>query len=288
MNQPEEKRQSLDRFQANASVSQRAHSESSETCAEVEEFHEAKSLHATASSLPSIIHVVDDDQPFVTAICRLLKAGGYTVRSYGSAGEFLMAQMPDTTGCILMDLCLPGPSGLELQAALANRPVSLPVIFLSGRADVPTSVRAMKSGALDFLTKPVDRETLMRAVQNAVACSIDNRALREQLREQRARFERLTKREVQVFEGVVAGKMNKEIASELGAAERTIKAHRAQVMQKMRVSSVAELVHIADLLAPPPRVPERLPDTRACGPHGAKPAASPQSSDPPTRSHVTA
>lgn len=212
---------------------------------------EAKTLQTTASPLTAIVHVVDDDQPFATGLCRLLKASGYTVRSYASAGEFLMMQMPDASGCILMDVCLPGPSGLELQAALASRPVSLPVIFLSGRADVPTSVRAMKGGAMDFLTKPVDRETLLRAVQNAIACSIDNRALSEQLREQRARYERLTKRELQVFERVVAGKMNKEIASELGAAERTIKAHRAQVMRKMRVSSVAELVHIADQLAAP-------------------------------------
>jgi len=253
MNQVEEKQQLLDRLQTNAWLSRRLCSESSETCAQMDALNqEGEYLQTTATSETSIIHVVDDDLPFATGLCRLLRVSGYTVRSYADAGEFLMAQMPDTPGCILMDFCLPGPSGLELQAALASRPVSLPVIFLSGRADVPTSVRAMKGGALDFLTKPVERETLLRAVQSAIARSIDNRARSELLREQRARYERLTKREAEVFERVVAGKMNKEIAGELGAAERTIKAHRAQVMQKMRVYSVAELVHVADQLAAAP------------------------------------
>jgi len=208
----------------------------------------AKALREAGTSGGPIIHVIDDDEPFGTAIRRLLTASGYGVRNYANAGDFLLAKIPDMPGCILMDVCLPGPSGLELQAALANRPAPLPIVFLSGRADVPTSVRAMKGGAVDFLTKPVDRETLLEAVRSAVARSVDNRALRDRLREQRTCFERLTKREVEVFERVVAGKMNKEIAGELGAAERTIKAHRAQVMQKMRVCSVAELVHIADQL----------------------------------------
>jgi FixJ family two-component response regulator len=208
----------------------------------------AKNLKESAAAGAAIIHVVDDDEPFVTAICRLLSASGYTVCSYASAGDFLMAQIPDTPGCILMDVCLPGPSGLELQAALTSRPQSLPIIFLTGYADVPTSVRAMKGGAMDFLTKPVERETLLEVVTSAITRSIEKRLMQDQLRFQRACYERLTKREAEVFERVVAGKMNKEIASELGAAERTIKAHRAQVMQKMRVSSVAELVHIADQL----------------------------------------
>ena len=195
-----------------------------------------------------MVHVIDDDEPFVTAICRLLTASGLNVRSYANAGDFLLAKIPDMPGCILMDVCLPGPSGLELQAALASRPTPLPIVFLSGCSDVPTSVRAMKGGAVDFLTKPVERETLLEAVKRALARSVNNRALRDRLCEQRACFERLTKRELEVFERVVAGKMNKEIADELGAAERTVKAHRAQVMQKMRVASVAELVHIADQL----------------------------------------
>src|SRR6185369_15464265 len=206
---------------------------------------QTKFLPEAAASLTPIIHVIDDDEPFATAIYRLLKGNGYTVRCYANAGDFLLAESPDVLGCLLMDVSLPGPSGLELQAALANRPVSLPIIFLSGHADVPTSVRAMKGGALDFLTKPVDRETLLEAVRGAVARSFRNRDLREQSRQHRACYERLTKRELEVFDRVVAGKMNKEIASELGAAERTIKAHRAHVMQKMRVSSVAQLVHIA-------------------------------------------
>jgi FixJ family two-component response regulator len=250
MNPVGERQQGIGRLRVSITAAERPGSDGCENGAQLEELLDgAKSLQTSAASRTAIIHVVDDDQPFTTGICRLLKACGYTVRGYFNAGDFLMAEIPDTPGCILMDVCLPGPSGLELQASLAGRPVSLPIIFLSGHADVPMSVRAMKGGAMDFLTKPVDRETLLVAVQNAIARSIENRTLREQLREQRARYQRLTKRELEVFERVVAGKMNKEIASELGAAERTIKAHRAQVMQKMRVSSVAELVHVADQLA---------------------------------------
>jgi len=143
---------------------------------------------------------------------------------------------------------LPGPSGLDLQRALASRPNPLPIIFLSGYGDIPSSVQAIKAGAMDFLTKPVQRETLLKAIQNALARGIENRVLHDQLRNWRACYNTLTKREAEVFSRVVAGKMNKEIASELGAAERTIKAHRAQVMEKMHAGSIAELVHIADQL----------------------------------------
>jgi FixJ family two-component response regulator len=245
----EQTKQLMERSQFNIHKSQKLQAEGFETMAELEELMDEARTLRQATAQTAVIHVIDDDEPFATAICRLLKASGYVVRSYRSAGEFLLADIPDSAGCILMDLCLPGPSGLDLQAALAGRHVPLPVIFLSGCADVPTSVQAMKGGAMDFLTKPVDRETLLRAITAALARSIDNRLLRDQLSYQRACFEKLTRREMEVFERVVAGKMNKEIASELGAAERTIKAHRAQVMHKMRVSSVAELVHIADQLA---------------------------------------
>ena len=195
-----------------------------------------------------IIHVVDDDQSFQTAISRLLRAVGYTVRAYTNAGEFLLAEIDDGPGCILPDVRLPGPSGLDLQRALASRLNPLPIIFLSGYGDIPSSVQAIKAGAMDFLTKPVQRETLLKAIQNALARGIENRVLHDQLRNYRACYNTLTKREAEVFSRVVAGKMNKEIASELGAAERTIKAHRAQVMEKMQAGSIAELVHIADQL----------------------------------------
>jgi FixJ family two-component response regulator len=195
-----------------------------------------------------IIHVVDDDQSFQTAISRLLRAFGYAVRGYTNAGDFLLAEIDDAPGCILLDVRLPGPSGLDLQRALASRPNPLPIIFLSGYGDIPSSVQAIKAGAMDFLTKPVQRETLLKAIQNALARGIENRVLHDQLRNYRACYNTLTKREAEVFSRVVAGKMNKEIASELGAAERTIKAHRAQVMEKMQARSIAELVHIADQL----------------------------------------
>jgi FixJ family two-component response regulator len=245
----EQTKQLMERSQFNIHKAENLQAEGVESMAQVDELVEEAITLTRATAQTAIIHVIDDDEPFATAICRLLKTSGHIVRSYRSAGEFLLAEIPDTAGCILMDLYLPGPSGLDLQAALSGKHVPLPVIFLSGCADVPTSVQAMKGGAMDFLTKPVDRDTLLRAVTAAIARSIDNRLLRQQLSYQRACYERLTRREMEVFERVVAGKMNKEIASELGAAERTIKAHRAQVMHKMRVSSVAELVHIADLLA---------------------------------------
>lgn len=195
-----------------------------------------------------IIHVVDDDESFQAAIMRLLRAAGYEARAYKNAGDFLLANLEPAPGCILLDLRMPGPSGLDLQKALAARGDSLPIIFLSGHADIPASVRAIKAGAMDFLTKPVQRETLLNAIENALARGEQNRVMQEQTRKWLESYKSLTRRELEVFERVVAGKMNKEIAEELGAAERTVKAHRAQMMEKMRAASVAELVHIAERL----------------------------------------
>jgi len=200
----------------------------------------------------TIIHVVDDDELFKTAISRVLRAAGYEVRGYANAGEFLVAGGHKTPGCILLDVRLPGPSGLELQEALARDGASLPIIFLSAHGSIPTTVRAIKAGAVDFLTKPVKRETLLGAIQAALAFATQDGAVREQHEKWRACYEALTERERQVFERVVSGKMNKEIAGDLGAAERTVKAHRAQVMQKMHATSLAELVHIADELKSSP------------------------------------
>jgi len=194
------------------------------------------------------IHLVDDDESFVTALSRLLRAAGYAVRSHASAGDFLLAELDDTPGCVLLDLCLPGPRGLDLQRAIAARPDSLPIIFLSGRGDIPSTVRAMKAGAVDFLTKPVKRDVLLNAVQVALAQDAENRAERLRMSAWIKRFESLTPREHEVLDGVLAGKLNKQIADELGAAERTVKAHRAKIMEKMCAGSVAELVHIADQL----------------------------------------
>ena len=196
-----------------------------------------------------IVHVVDDDDSVRTAVVRLLQAAGYEARGYASAGEFLLGRSDrNAPGCVVLDVRLPGPSGLDLQEALARLEVPLPIVFLTGHGDIPMSVRAMKAGAVDFLTKPVSREALLAAVRVAVARDADTRATREGLRGLRARYESLTPREREVFAGIVAGRLNKQIAAELGTAERTIKAHRAHVMEKMDVASVAELVRIAGQL----------------------------------------
>ena len=195
-----------------------------------------------------LIHVVDDDDSFRTAVMRLLRAAGYEVRGYPSAGEFLLTRAADAPGCVVLDVRMPGPSGPDLPEALGKRNDTLPILFLTGHGDIPMSVRAMKAGAVDFLTKPVERQALLNAVRNALARDEDNRKARERDGTLRARVEALTPRERTVFTLVVAGKANKQIAAELGISERTVKAHRARVMEKMQVASLAELVHVADQL----------------------------------------
>ena len=201
------------------------------------------------SAATPVVHVVDDDESFRAAILRLLRAAGYEAREYASAGDFLLKLPgPDAYGCLLLDLSMPGPSGLDLQEALNRSPLALPVIFLTGHADVPSSVRAMKAGAADFLTKPVERKPLLAAVQRAIERHAQARSDRDDLAALRARYSSLSERERQVFDAVVLGKLNKQIAADLGAAERTVKAHRARVMEKMAASSVADLVRSADRL----------------------------------------
>jgi FixJ family two-component response regulator len=207
-----------------------------------------------------VVHVVDDDAAFRSAVTRLLEAAGYAVRGYGSAGEFLIARPGDAPGCLLLDVNLPGPSGLELQAALAEQGVALPIVFLTGYGDVRGSVRAMKAGAVDFLEKPVAREPLLAAVREALARGADARASGDRLRGLRARYATLTPREREVFAGVVAGRLNKQIAAAIGAAERTVKAHRAQVLAKMGAGSVAELSRIATELGLVPEAPSASGD----------------------------
>jgi len=195
-----------------------------------------------------IVHVVDDDESFRTSVMRLLKAAGYEARGYPSAGEFLLTKPGNTAGCLVLDVDMPGPSGLDLQTAFEGRDDALPIIFLTGQGDIPMSVRAMKAGAVDFLTKPVQRETLLSAVQNALARDAGNRMARDRLGSLRSRFGTLTARELAVLTRVVAGKLNKQIAAELGTSERTVKAHRAHVMEKLQVTSLAELIHVAEHL----------------------------------------
>jgi FixJ family two-component response regulator len=191
------------------------------------------------------VHIVDDDESFRTAVTRLLTAAGYEVRGYASAGDFLISRTRDARGCLLLDVNMPGPSGLDLQAALADHGIDLPIVFLTGHGDVPMSVRAMKAGAVDFLTKPVEREALFKAVREALARDVEWRETGSRLRELRDRYASLTPREREVFAGVIAGRLNKQIAADIGAAERTVKAHRAQVLEKMHVRSVAELARAA-------------------------------------------
>jgi FixJ family two-component response regulator len=188
-----------------------------------------------------VIHVIDDDESVRTAIARLLQAHGYEVRTHASAGEFLLAPPPARPACIVLDLQMPGPGGLELQQA-----VSLPIVFLTGRGDVASSVRAMKAGAVDFLTKPVEPAALLNAVQAALERERGARAQRDA----DALYSTLSPREREVFGQVVAGKPNKQIAAALGITERTVKMHRAQVMAKMQAGSLAELVRAAQLLEP--------------------------------------
>jgi FixJ family two-component response regulator len=196
-----------------------------------------------------VVHVIDDDDSVRKAVTRLLKAAGYETQGYANAGEFLLAAPTAAAGCLVLDVRMPGPSGLELQAALKRQGNSLPIIFVSGHGDIPMSVQAIKAGAVDFLTKPVQRQALLAAVSNALEvnrAAASDRARAEFLQ---SCFQLLTDREREIFRLVVQGRLNKQIASALGIAERTVKAHRAQVMEKMQVNTLADLVRVAGELA---------------------------------------
>jgi FixJ family two-component response regulator len=194
----------------------------------------------------AVIRVVDDDSSYRSALTRLLRIAGYEVRGYGSAGEFLLDETScDVPGCMLLDLLMPGPSGLELHEALARRGDTLPVIYLSAQGDVPSSVRAMKAGAVDFLTKPVKGETLLAAVREALTQDEQRRMEKKRRSELERHYTSLTPREQEVMKEVVARRLNKQIAADLGMAERTVKWHRAQMMEKMGVASLPELVNAA-------------------------------------------
>ena len=197
--------------------------------------------------MPGVVHIVDDDASFRSAIERRLKKAGYEVATYSTA-QHLLDHLPNESesGCILLDVRIPGLSGPELQGRLSEIGSILPIVFLTGYADVQTTVRAIKAGAEDVLTKPVSSEELLAAVERALAHHEVIRGQRTQLDVVRAHIAKLTPREREVFELVIRGKTNKQIANVLGATERTIKAHRHQVMEKMQVQSLAELVSIAE------------------------------------------
>ena len=198
------------------------------------------------TSPSSTVFVVDDYAPVRSSISRLLRVAGFAVAAFGSPQEFLAQYDPRIPGCLVLDVAMPALNGFELQRILAKKGSALPIIFLTGHGDVPKSVQAMKRGAIDFLTKPVNDENLLAAVRAAIE---KDRALRREqteLSEIRARLATLTPREREVLEHVVTGKLNKQIAADLGTVQQTVKVHRARVMQKMRVQSVAELVRLTE------------------------------------------
>jgi FixJ family two-component response regulator len=192
-----------------------------------------------------IVHVVDDDAPFLLAMSRLLRASGFAVRTYVSAAEFLAQRDEDAPGCVVADLHMPEVDGLELQAALARARNPLPVLFLSGHADTASTVRAMRGGAEDFLEKRAAKEDLLDAVQRALARDARERAERSHHDEIRQRFDTISPREREVLGLVLQGRLNKQIASDLGIHERTVKVHRKSIMTKLGVRSVAALTRLA-------------------------------------------
>lgn len=188
-----------------------------------------------------VVHVVDDDESFLRSMARLLQAAGYTVRTYDSADDFAARVDAEAPGCVLTDLQMPGRSGLELQEMVSRLPDPLPVIFITGRGDIPTSVCAMRRGAEDFLTKRSPKAALMEAVARALERDAEARASRAQRRAAREQLEALSPRERRVLAGVLRGQLNKQIARSLGLAERTVKFHRTAFTRKLGVTSAAQL-----------------------------------------------
>jgi len=197
--------------------------------------------------MPGLVHVIDDDVCFLTAMERRLKYAGYEVATYVSSRHFL-DRLPSESvpSCVLLDVQMPGLDGPALQSRLSEAGSTLPIIFLTGHPDIPTTVRAIKAGANDFLTKPVSSDVLLRAIERAIALHEVTFGLKSKLDMVRARIETLTPREREVFELVIRGNTNKQAACALSCAERTIKAHRHKVMAKMQVQSLIELVSVAE------------------------------------------
>jgi FixJ family two-component response regulator len=197
-----------------------------------------------------IVFVIDDDASVRDAIKRLISSIGLRVATFGATREFLTAVRPDAPACLVLDVRLPDVSGLEFQQNLAEANIQIPIIFITGHADVPMTVRAMKAGAVEFLTKPFRGQDLLDAIQEAIAADRAAWSERAQMAQLRGRYETLTAREKDVLTLVVSGLLNKQIGAELGTSELTIKTHRGRVMQKMEADSLADLVRMAERLKP--------------------------------------
>jgi FixJ family two-component response regulator len=193
-----------------------------------------------------LVHILDDDPGIRAGLSSLVRSVGYTARLYGSAGEFLESELPAMPSCLLLDVRLPGTNGLDLQDSLRQRGIEFPVILMTGYGDVQMSVRGMKAGALDFLTKPLRHQDVLDAVALAVARDRERRIASQKIDAIRARIRVLTPRERQVMDLVAAGKMNKQIAATLGLSQITVKMHRGSLMKKMGIRSVAELVKLVE------------------------------------------
>lgn len=189
-----------------------------------------------------LVHIVDDDEALRDSLAWLLKSTGLSVSAYASAEEFLAAWTPAMTGCIVLDVRMPGMSGLELHERLLERHSTLPIIFITGHGDVPMAVSALKRGAVDFIEKPFDDQELLKLVEQSLAQERNQRAQRRQGAEAQRRIEQLTPREREVLDLIVAGRLNKQIADDLGISIKTVEVHRARVMEKMSANSLAELV----------------------------------------------
>jgi FixJ family two-component response regulator len=197
---------------------------------------------------PVTVVIVDDDQSFRGFLVRLIESVRMKTAAFASAEEFLRARLPETAACLIVDVQMPGLSGLDLQRELKNSGHELPMIFITGHGDIPMSVQAMKAGAVSFLSKPLRNQDLLDAVREAINMNSEARRRRTEVAGLRARYESLTAREREVFALVATGLLNKQIALQLGTTERTVKAHRGQMVQKMQADSVAHLVRMADKL----------------------------------------
>jgi FixJ family two-component response regulator len=196
----------------------------------------------------AIIAIVDDDFSVREGLESLLRSAGWRVQTFASPQEFLGHRSAEAPSCLVLDLQLPGLTGLDLQKRMAEVDLEIPIVFLTGHGNIPASVQAMKAGAVEFLTKPVDEQDLLRAIEEAVECDRRNRQQHAEISELRGRYESLTAREQEVMQQVVSGLLNKQVAGELNITEFTVKIHRGQVMRKMQAASLADLVRIADKL----------------------------------------